>query len=170
MKHCLFLLAVLATVTWSVGCDPKPAPTNPTPPAAATPKIAPPQGPAKGHGDEDAHGGNVVELGNATAGEFTLRATRDAGEIKPGGDAPIDVWVTTADGKPATVAVVRFWIGLEDAKLSRKAKADIEDPKQPNHWHTHAEVPEPLMPEAKLWVEVEVDQKSKLTASFDLKA
>lgn len=107
------------------------------------------------------HGGEVVELGTTKIGELTVRASRDKGEIKAGGDAPIDAWLTTSDGKPATVSAVRFWIGTEDAKGSVKAKAEIEEPAQPNHWHTHAEVPSPLPDGAKLWVEIEVGgQKS----------
>ncbi|MGE3509940.1 MAG: hypothetical protein AB7N65_13765, partial [Vicinamibacterales bacterium] len=119
-------------------------------------------------GDGAGHGGEIIELGTTKIGDLTVRASRDKGEIKDGGDAPIDVWVTTADGKPATVTAVRFWIGTEDAKGSVKAKADIENPQQPNHWHTHAEAPRPIPDGAKLWVEVEA-AGSKAVGSFDLK-
>lgn len=115
------------------------------------------------------HGGDVVDLGTSTIGEFSVRASRDKGEIKPGGDAPVDAWVTAAEGKPATVSAVRFWIGTEDAKGSVKAKADIEDAKQPNHWHTHVEIPKPLPDGSKLWVEIEAGAGKKAAVAFDLK-
>lgn len=144
------------------GCDPTP-PSQKPPPA---PPRATTQSRLDGHAG---HGGEVIELGTATIGNLTVRASRDQGEVKAGGDVPIDVWVLTSDGKPATVAIVRFWIGAADAKGSIKAKADIENSKEPNHWHTHAEVPDPLPPDAKLWVEVEAERHVKSHASFDLK-
>jgi hypothetical protein len=85
--------------------------------------------------------------------------------VKAGGEAPIDVWVT---GGPK-VAAVRFWIGTEDAKGSLKAKAVIENADQPNHWHTHAEIPDPLPAGSKLWVEIEAEGGAKSVISFDLK-
>lgn len=115
------------------------------------------------------HGGEIIELGTATIGAFTVRASRDVGEIKAGGDAPIDVWVTTADGKPATVAAVRFWIGTADAKGAMKAKASVEDPNEPSRWHTHVEVGDPVADDAGLWVEVETADGAKHVGSFDLK-
>lgn len=171
----LAFTAVIVSIVGLAGCDPKPG--TPTagggtskPPAAGADKSdhghdhehvnespAKTDGDGHGHG----HGGEVIELGTTKIGDLTVRASRDKGELKPGGDAPIDAWLTTSDGKPATVSAVRFWIGTEDAKGSVKAKADIEDPAQPNHWHTHAELPSPVPDGAKLWVEIEVGgQKS----------
>lgn len=113
------------------------------------------------------HGGPIVELGTTTIGPFSVRASRDHGEIKAGGDAPIDVWLTGGD--ISKVTVVRFWIGTEQGDNFVKAKADIEIPSEPNHWHTHAEVPDPMPAGSKLWVEIEVDGQ-KQVGSFDLKA
>jgi hypothetical protein len=111
------------------------------------------------------HSGKVIELGSSPIGAYSVRASRDEGEIKPGGDSPIDVWV---DGTPK-VKAVRFWIGTEDAKGSVKALAAIEFPDQPNHWHTHADVPKPLPPGSRIWVEIEDDAGKKSVGSFDLK-
>ena len=160
MKRMKYAIACCAGLM--IGCD-RTSPTPKPSPALSRPTTQ------NQVNDHAAHGGEVIELGTATIGALTVRASRDKGEIKAGGDAPIDVWVTTSDGKPATVAIVRFWIGTADAKGSIKARADIEDPKEPNHWHTHAEVPAPLPPDAKLWVEVEVERNKKTAASFDLK-
>lgn len=160
----------VALAVMAVGCEKKsetPSGSGTTVPAKAPAKpeaakpAATPAAPAGGH-----HGA-VIELGNATIGAFSVRASRDQGEIKPGGDAPIDVWLT---GGTQKVMGVRFWIGTQDAKGSVKAKADIEDPKEPNHWHTHGEVPNPLSPGNKLWVEIEAEGGQKTSGSFDLKA
>lgn len=112
------------------------------------------------------HGGKIIELGSTTIGPFSVRASRDEGGIEGGGDAPIDVWLTGSD---AEVVAVRFWIGTESAAGSVKAKADIEEPAQPNHWHTHAEVPGPMPAGSKLWVEIEIEGQGKRAGSFDLK-
>jgi len=150
------------------GCEKKPeAPsssgTTESPKAPAKPNAEKPEAAAPASD----HHGAVIELGNATIGAFSVRASRDQGEIKPGSDAPIDVWLTGSSDK---VLSVRFWIGTQDAKGSVKAKADIEDPKEPNHWHTHGEVPNPLPPGSKLWVEIETTGGQKTSGSFDLKA
>lgn len=109
--------------------------------------------------------GAAVELGTAMIGDWSVRAARDAGAISPGGDAPIDVWLT---GGTSKVAAVRFWIGIESAAGSVKARADIENPAQPNHWHTHAEIPNPLPVDARLWVELDIEGVGKKTGSFAL--
>jgi hypothetical protein len=161
MKLTFALFAVLASSLAGLSaCEEKktpaqaPAPTNAPKPA-----------------DHNAgHGGTVVQLGTSTIGGFEIKATRDEGQIVAGKDAPIDVTVTTAPGATAKVTAVRFWIGTEDAKGSVKAKAEIENPAEPNRWHTHAEVPNPLPAGSKLWVEVEDDKGGKSMGSFDLKA
>lgn len=166
------LVAVTTIILILAGCDQKPAapPAGSDSTAAADPragaseKSAGESRPASGHG----HSGEVVDLGTSTVGELTVQASRDAGELKAGGDAAIDVRITTADGKPASVTAVRFWIGTEDAKGSVKARAEIEDPQDPGRWHTHAELPNPLPEGARLWVEIETAEGKK-AAGFDLK-
>jgi hypothetical protein len=157
MKASALLISVLGIAAF-VGCEKQPATTSNNTPPAKTDTEAPA---AAGH-----HG-KPIELGTATAGEFSLRAARDEGAITAGSDAPIDVWVT---GGTAKVVGVRFWIGAEDAKGSIKAKAEIEFPAEPNHWHTHAEIPDPMPAGSKLWVEVEDDKGGRSVTSFDLKA
>jgi len=168
------LSSSLVIAVLSMGCDRKPSSGQPSsPPSSDAPKHDEQGG--HDHAGEHAvdaragHGDEIVELGTTTIGSLSVRATRDRGEIKAGADAPIDVWVTTSDGKPATPIAVRLWIGTENAKGSMKAKAEIEDPKQVNHWHTHAEISAPLQDGAKLWVELEFDNGKKLFGSFDLK-
>ncbi len=170
----LILSSVLSIAIMAIGCDRKPETGTPaTTPPAATEKHDDHDG--HDHAAEEAagrragHTGEAIELGTTKIGELAVRASRDKGDIKPGGDAPIDVWLTTADGKPATVTALRFWIGTEDAKGSIKAKADIEDPMQPNHWHTHVEFPDPLPADCKLWVQIEVTSGERLVTSFPLK-
>lgn len=144
----------VAALTTLSGCEkkaPAPAPTTKT-----------------DKHDHD-HGGVSVALGEQEVGGFTAKATRDDGKIIAGKEAPIDVTVTPKAGTTAKVTAVRFWIGTQDAKGSVKAKAEIEDPKEPNSWHTHTEVPNPLPAGSKLWVEIEDDKGTKSVAGFDLK-
>jgi len=119
----------------------------------------PADAPADGRNDGHTHGA-TTQLGEQESGGFKIKASRD-GDLKAGGDAPIDVWVTGG----AKVAAVRFWIGTEDGKGSMKAKAELES----DNWHTHAEVPDPLPAGAKLWVEVEAEGGAKTVVGFDLK-
>jgi hypothetical protein len=157
-KHVLAFAAIVTFVAGSAGCGREGASTQPPP--------APGQGAGAAHDQPAAHSGKVIELGTEAIGSFSVRASRDEGVIKAGGDAPIDVWLTGSD---AQVIAVRFWIGTGSADGSVKAKADIEDPAQPNHWHTHAEVPTPMPAGAELWVEIEIEGQGKKVGSFDLK-
>jgi hypothetical protein len=131
----------------------------------------PPASPAKtGEGSPPApvsahHDGKPIDLGSASAGPFAIQVSRDEAPFTPGKDAPIDVIVTSGP----KVTAVRFWIGVEDAKGSVKALAEIEDPAKPNQWHTHAEIPSPIPAGSKLWVEVEGEGGAKGKASFDPK-
>lgn len=142
-----------------------------TAPAADTaPKSAPTAADAGHEGHDHApkpvkpgHSGETIELGTADVAGHGVRASRDKGEIKPGGDSPVDVWIDGGTGKD--VSVVRSWIGTQDGKGSMKAKADVED----GRWHTHVEIPDPLPAQSKVWVEFETKDGQKQTASFDLK-
>ncbi len=115
------------------------------------------------------HGGAVIQLGSTTIGSFNVMATRDKGLIVAGKDAPIDVTVTPVAGSTKKVVAVRFWIGTKDGVGSVKAKADIENPAEPNRWHTHADVPNPIPSGSQLWVEIESDGGEKVSESYDLK-
>ncbi len=160
----LHMLATLSLAVAFIGCEKAPenpvgrreAPKQDEHGRAADDKSAAPGGPS-------GHGGEAIALGTTKLGAFDVRASRDKGDIKPGGDAPIDVWIDGGVGKGVTA--VRFWIGTQDAKGSIKAKAEIEDGK----WHTHVEIPSPMPLESKLWVEVEESGGKKTVGSFDLK-
>jgi hypothetical protein len=172
MNRLIWNVSVLCILVLA-GCEQKPtssaADEAGKPPAAATsdPRRAHPAEPAARPAGAG-HGGAVIELGTTTIGDVSVRASRDIGDIKPGGDAPIDVWLTTADGTPAAVTAVRLWIGTQAAKGSVKAKAEIEDPAQTNHWHTHCEVPSPLPDGSQLWIEIETSE-GKTAGAVDLK-
>lgn len=172
-------LAPLAALSTLTGCEEKkPAGTASAPASGSTGTKV------DDHGDDHApdgshaapkpsapgHGGAVIALGEQTIGTFTAKATRDQGEIIAGKDAPIDVTISPAAGSQLKATAVRFWIGTQDAKGSVKAKAEIEDPKDPNRWHVHAEIPSPIPAASKLWVEIEDDKGGKVVGSFELKA
>ena len=89
---------------------------------------APTASAAKKHDCEEEHGhpaGPPIELGTTACGAFTVKAEREHFPMKPGCDAPIDVWLT---GGSAKVVAVRFWVGLEDAKASIKANEPDSKP------------------------------------------
>jgi hypothetical protein len=134
----------------------------------STPQAQPTPAPAGGAATPSAGHNAPIALGSATAGPFTIDATRDQGKIEAGKDAPIDVRVKSTP--PAKITAVRFWIGHQSGQGSVKAKADIENPAEPDRWHTHAEIPNPIPADAKLWVEIEPETGDKQVASFDLKA
>lgn len=139
----------------------------------ATPAPAKSDGHDHGSKSGGAHGGPVIALGEQTIGAFTAKATRDAGQIVAGKDAAFDVTVTPAAAGGAAggkVAAVRIWVGTQDGKGSVKAKAGVEDPKEPSRWHSHAEIPSPLPAGSKLWVEIEDDKGVTSVGGFDLKA
>jgi hypothetical protein len=159
-------LAPLAAVSTLTGCEEKKP--------AATPAKADDHGHDHGPSGEHAapkagHGGAVIALGEQTIGAFSAKATRDEGQIVAGKDAPIDVTVTPTAGATDKPVAVRFWIGTQDAKGSVKAKAEIENPQEPNRWHVHAEIPSPIPAGSKLWVEIEDDKGATIVGSFDLK-
>ena len=117
------------------------------------------------HGAPNAHGPSL-SLGSAIVDGWNLVVARDAAELKAGGEAAIDCEVTGGAGK---VSAVRVWIGTEDAKGALKALAAIEDPDEPNRWHAHVEIPNPIGKDSKLWVEVENSTGAKHVSGFDLK-
>jgi hypothetical protein len=101
-----------------------------------------------------------LPIGETTMSGLKLVATMDE-PVKPGGEGAFDVIIT--GGKPKAV---RFWVGSETGEGSVKAKADEETT---DNWHTHAEVPDPLPPGSKFWVEVEPQTGQPFKTSFDLK-
>lgn len=146
------------------GCDSK-APAPATTGSTGTP--AHQHAPGGTHGGGHSHGGVAIPLGEQTIGAFRVVLTRDEGAIVPGKDIAIDAVVTPTGA--AKTAAVRFWVGTQDAAGSVKAKADIEDPKSPTQWHTHAEIPNPLPAESRIWVEVEDATGTKAAGGFELK-
>jgi hypothetical protein len=154
------IVCLLAAVVALPACSKKDSPKTETTAGKSTTDI----GSKSGAGDRV----SVIELGTATIGAFSVKASRDQGDIVAGKDAPIDLTVTPTSGTTAKVAAVRFWIGTEDASGSVKAKALIDNPDEPNHWHTHAEIPDPLPAGSRLWVDVEDDSGARNVASFDL--
>ncbi len=158
MKKCIFTILV-GVAALSAGCgDEAEIPTGGSADNAPAGSVAPAATPA----DTDEGHHNRIPLGEKTVGSLKLVATMDALlKAAGGGDGAFDVVIT--GGKPKAV---RFWVGTEDAKGSVKARAEEETT---DNWHTHAEVPSPLPPGSRFWVEVEPPTAGKFTTSFDLK-
>lgn len=103
-----------------------------------------------------------LPLGDKTVGSLKLVATMDEPiSAAGGGEGAFDLVIT--GGKPKAV---RFWVGVESAEGSVKAKAEEETT---DNWHTHAEVPKPLPAGSKFWSEVEPPTGAPFKVSFDLK-
>lgn len=163
-------VSLLSFAVALAGCN-KEAPAPPAPGGSSSPAQSaahdhkPGEENAHGHGQQtDAHvgeGGPAISLGSTVLNGMSVQASRDQGDLKPGGDVPVDVWI---DGGLGGVTAVRFWIGAQDAKGSVKAKAEVENGK----WHTHAQVPDPLPADSRLWVEIEGKDGKKSVVSFDL--
>jgi len=157
----ILVAAFIACATFLTACEKKSSESKSAPSASETKKAPASTGSAEvatGPG----HGGGVIELGETTVGGMKVRASRDVGEFKAGGDSPVDIWI---DGGLGNASGVRFWIGTEDAKGSLKAKTAVED----GHWHTHGEIPDPLPVDSKLWVEIEHSDGKNSMVSFDLR-
>ena len=152
----LILTTCISAALLAPGC--KDDEKSPTAPAGGSGGGAPAAAAATQHAASDEH--NRLPVGETTVSGLKLVATMDE-PVKPGGEGAFDVVIT--GGKPRAV---RFWVGTEDAKGSVKAKADEETP---DNWHTHVEVPDPLPPGSKFWVEVEPPTGAPFKTSFDLK-
>lgn len=173
MKSSDKIALVLTTVSlmgW-LGCDKKPSSTttkNGTTAKSEAHDHEHADGDSHVHSDDAGHDGPMTDLGSSSIGSFTMKASR--GQIAAGSDAPINAWLTpSVGGANANVVAVRFWVGTQSGAESVKAKAEIEDPAQPNHWHGHAEVPNPIPAGSRLWVEIEFEGQGKQAGSFDLK-
>ncbi|MBX3373674.1 MAG: hypothetical protein KF817_07555 [Phycisphaeraceae bacterium] len=158
--------AVLLSLLAACGKEaPAPTATRPAAPAAAA-----------DHDDHDhdhdaagghgyGHHGEPVELGTTRIGAYQVHAARDEGAVTAGGDVPIDVRV---DGDVSGITAVRFWIGTEDGDGAMRARGEREDPSVLNHWHAHADVPDPMPADSRLWVELELRSGERVRGSFDL--
>ena len=155
MKGISFATFVVVVAAALVGCN-----DETTPGVSSSNTQSPPSTqPTPSHGSAE-HA--RLPIGQQTVGTVTLVATMDAPvNAAGGGEGAFDVVI-----KPTKPKAVRFWIGMESGEGSVKAKAVEETP---DNWHTHAEVPSPLPPGAKFWVEVEPQAGDKFTVSFDLR-
>lgn len=123
---------------------------NPSPAPAKTGE----QKPAEGHG---AH----IELGTKTVAGIEIEAEQE-GALKPGSEGGFE-FTLNGGQKPKAV---RAWVGVESGEGSTKAKAEEEEG---GKYHAHVEVPSPIPPGSKVWVEIEPQAGDKVKASFDLK-
>jgi hypothetical protein len=148
----MILAAAFAASIWGAGCDRDQSNPGPQPQSGGAPSTQPVEA---DHQDEE------IDLGTQATGGLSVKATLD-GAIKPGDDeAHVDLTVTGGE-KPKAV---RAWIGVESAQGSVKEAADAA--KVAGGQHLHVEIPSPLPPGSKLWIELET-ASGKYTASFDI--
>jgi len=114
-----------------------------------------------GHDHGQSHGhGPATDLGHQVAGAFTVSSARTS-DVIGGSDATFDVSVTG----PTVPVAVRIWVGTQDAKGSVKSLCPMED----GVGHAHADVPNPLPQDSRLWVELEVQGGEKVLVGFELR-
>ena len=160
MKSFIFATCVGIAVL-STGCNddtPKSSGSGPTANPTGSGSSSPAPAATQHAAPKEEH--NRLPIGETTVSGLKLVATMDE-PVKPGGEGAFDVVITGGTPK-----AVRFWVGTENAEGSVKAKAVEEGP---DNWHTHADVPDPLPPGSKFWVEVEPQTGEPFKASFDLK-
>lgn len=145
MKCCsLFLLPFLAVF----GCSREPSPATPPTDDHSGPAHKPSEEhgePAGGH--EHTHG-ERIDAGEAKIGDLVVHAYQIVKPV-PGKEADFDL-----DFAPGTTmpVVVRGWIGVESGKGSMKVRFEKETDLR---MHGHPETPDPLVADARLWVEIE---------------
>lgn len=118
------------------------------------------------HGDDHSHG-EVTELGQTNVGPFTVRVNR-SGEFGPGADVVVDLWIetgpTTGAGGPAAV---RAWIGTEDAAGTVRTRLSSPSPADATvAWHEHLEAPAELGDDPQLWIEIEMEDRTRHRGSI----
>jgi hypothetical protein len=98
-------------------------------------------------GDKD-HAHEAKPLGEASLGGAAFTVALE-GHLKAGSE--VEVKLTPKGALPK--GTVRAWIGVESGKGSSKGKAHDED----GGLCVHAEVPDPIPADAKVWVELDQD-------------
>jgi hypothetical protein len=115
--------------------------------------------------DEHVHG-PLVALGTTTVGGWTVTVSADEEELASSSELLLELITSGGTDK---IKAVRAWVGSEDGAGALKALAEMKSPTDPDHWHTHVEVPRPLPDGAKLWVELELETAGKVSGSVELK-
>lgn len=102
-----------------------------------------------GH-DEHGHSHEESKLAfpKAIVGPWTVSVTV-SGALEAGKEAHADFTVTGGEAMPKAL---RAWIGSESAEETGKARVDLS---AKGTAHGHLDVPKPLKPEHRLWIEVE---------------
>lgn len=116
-------------------------------------------GEGKAGGDHGDHGhGEGGAIGTATIGAWSVTVS---GEVKAGSEAHLDIKLSGSAAKPAAV---RVWIGSQDGKGAMKQKADGDGAE----FHAHADVPNPIPANAKLWIEIDDGKGGKAVGGFPI--
>jgi hypothetical protein len=108
--------------------------------------------------DHDHDHGDAVKLGEATLGG-TVFTVELIGKLEAGKEVEIKLMTkgTAPTGK------IRGWIGIESGKGSAKGNSHKED----DGLCIHAETPDPIPADAKVWLELEADgTKSKTSVAL----
>lgn len=109
---------------------------------------------------EDHHAGEEEELGTIVLGEYTITVGQK-GDIHPGEEGLLTISFAQ---QPEGIAVVRAWIGNEQADGVRKESAEKEDE---SSFHAHVSVPDSLPDGAQAWIEIQTAEGERLRKGID---
>lgn len=119
-------------------------------------------GDGKAHSHDD-HGhahGKPQDLGTTTVEGLKLQAFQLGGLAEK--EAVFEVALAKGADKPRAV---RFWVGVESAEGSVKARAEGDG----TSYEAHVELPEPMPKNAQFWVEIQSAEGKRSKTAFDLK-
>jgi hypothetical protein len=177
MKVLPIAVTALTTALALSACTPadNATPATPAPPAAAkadpAPAPAPPAAAAQPTADATTTSAPQTAEAKIAAGPpgvpLTAREPFTAGpyRVEPLYEEKL------ADGhfnlpiSGGEIGAVRAWVGGEDPTTALVVKAEVEN----HYYHTHLEVPNPITPDARLWVEIETPTGEKHKGSTALK-
>lgn len=166
MKILICLLYLVAICGITLGCDPKPPGKGPAHGEAGHHHV---DGDDHGHdhddhdhdhdhegedghkGEEDHHG-ESLKLGNMMLGKVDMEINQHGKMKKEAKELSFEISLTAKSEVPVAV---RCWLGTEDAKGTRKEKAEYSVSKK--NYHIHVAVPEGGLTEKNLWLEVQLE-------------
>lgn len=146
------IITVLTVSAWMIGCgEPGDNASQPSTNAVAATE--------EDHGHEH----EETALGNYDIDGVSVEAAQGHGSVEAGKEGHLVIKLPYTD-KGATV--VRAWIGVEDRTLSMVGKGEYA----PSHddYDIHAVAPDPLMEDAKWWVEIEKPNGETAVGSIPL--
>ncbi len=148
MNKCITSVFILAALVSLSGCKPAAPPATPTADVEPLPAAA-------AEVESFAESGDQTQLEPIVLAPYTVKALH-IGEVTKG---HFNLYVEGGD-----MAAIRAWVGDESAAQVMVTKAEFEV----DHHCAHIEVPQPLPATARLWVEIETSEGTRLKGSTEI--